>query len=223
VYVRQIDDQVLTLQVSGKLWMRSLVMRDVETHTEWAHLLGRGMAGPLKDRKLKPLITDMVTWSVWKSMHPDTTVLNMPRTSKHYDSDFYSNADRFVFGFDVNGETRSVLMSRLQTTPVINCVVAEKPLLVTFNKQGAVCHLFDRVVDDQVLQFSSRNETTMTDDMTGTVWTILDGEAVEGPLKGTLLKQRVGIMSFRRAWQSFHPDSKLLGTLETGQTRTKQR
>ncbi|MCP4508275.1 MAG: DUF3179 domain-containing protein, partial [Fuerstiella sp.] len=35
MYVREVDDRRLTLQVSGKLWMRSLVMSDVETKTEW--------------------------------------------------------------------------------------------------------------------------------------------------------------------------------------------
>ena len=33
------------------------------------------------------------------------------------------------------------------------------------------------------------------------------GEAIEGELKGKRLKPRVGIMSFRKAWQNFHPDS----------------
>ena len=39
-------------------------------------------------------------------------------------------------------------------------------------------------------------------------YVITTGESVEGPLKGTRLEQRVGIMSFRKAWMNFHPDSR---------------
>ena len=48
MYVRQVNDLTLTFRVSGKLWNRSLIMSDVETRTEWSHLLGRAMAGKLK-------------------------------------------------------------------------------------------------------------------------------------------------------------------------------
>ena len=96
MYVREVDGQELTLRVSGKLWMRSLVMSDVETKTEWSHLLGRGMKGQLKGKQLKAIVADMVTWSAWREEFPDTTVLDMRNTSRNYTRDFYRNGKEFV-------------------------------------------------------------------------------------------------------------------------------
>ena len=75
--------------------MRSLVMSDVETRTEWSHLLGRGMAGKLKGKVLKPLITDMLTWAAWKEEFPATTVLNMSNKRDNYTRDFYADPSKW--------------------------------------------------------------------------------------------------------------------------------
>ena len=40
MYAREAKGQTLTFQVSGMLWKRSLVMRDIETGSLWSHLLG---------------------------------------------------------------------------------------------------------------------------------------------------------------------------------------
>ncbi|MBI2478654.1 MAG: DUF3179 domain-containing protein, partial [Planctomycetia bacterium] len=142
MYVRKVDDQILTLQVSGKLWMRSLVMSDVETGTEWSHLLGQGMAGPLKGKTLTPLITDMVTWDVWKREHPTTTALNMSRTSKDYSREVYRVPARFVFGFEEGGKAWSLPMEQLLKQPVHQFEIGEASLLATFDTSGTVVHLF---------------------------------------------------------------------------------
>ena len=207
MYVREVGGQKLTLQVSGKLWMRSLVMSDVETGTEWAHLLGRAMAGKLSGKRLKPIITDMVTWSVWKEQHPETTVLNMSPTSRNYTREFYRNPSNFVFGFDADGRAWTLSMDRLIKHPLNEFQIANLPLLATFDNDGAVTHLYDRRLDGDVLNFEQHNEQIMTDTQTGSRWEMLNGQCISGKHKGAMLKQRVGIMSLRRAWQNFHPES----------------
>jgi len=215
VYVRQIDDQVLTFQVSGKLWKRSLVMTDVETGTEWAHLLGKGMKGQWKGRVLKPLVTDMVTWGIWKQQHPDSTVLHMPRSARNYDRTFYKQPEFIVFGFEVNGESRFISMVDMQASPVLNLELGNIPLVVTYHEPGTVAHLFDRTVNGMTLTFRQDTGATMTDQQTSTVWDLLSGQAIEGELKGEALKPRVGIMSYRRAWENFHPQSKSVSAPES--------
>ena len=207
MYVREVDGKKLTLQVSGKLWMRSLVMNDVETGTEWAHLLGKAMAGPLKGKKLKPIVSDMVTWSVWKEQHPKTTALHMPRSSKNYSRDFYRDPTRFVFGFQADGKSLALPMASLIEKSVHHFQVGDTRLLVTYDKAGTVTHLFEPAVDGRTLDFKQVDERLMKDAQTGSRWEILNGVCVKGELKRKVLKQRVGIMSFRRAWQNFHPDS----------------
>ena len=82
------------------------------------------------------------------------------------------------------------------------------PLLATFDKAGTVTHLFDRVIDGQPPEFLSVDEFLTADDKTDSHWEKISGRCVSGSLKGTLLKQRVGIVSFRKAWDNFHPDSR---------------
>ena len=188
--------------------MRSLVMSDVETNSEWSHLLGKAMAGPLAGKTLKPLITDMGTWSVWKKMHPNTTVLNMSKTSEHYTKDFYGDPSRFVFGFEVNGQAWMLPMQEMMSHRVHQFMIGEDALLATFDADGAVTHLFDPRLDGKLHHFSAVDATTMTDRETKSTWQLTTGKAVDGPLKGKLLEQRVGIMSYLKAWTNFHPDSK---------------
>ena len=42
VFDRRVDSQVLTFQVSGMLWNRTLVMYDTETQSLWSLLLEKG-------------------------------------------------------------------------------------------------------------------------------------------------------------------------------------
>lgn len=210
MYVRQIDEQVLTLQVSGKLWMRSLVMRDEETKSEWAHLLGKGMAGKLKGRRLKPIVSDMVTWAAWKEQHPQTTVLQMSKTSKGYIGGLYNRRpERYVCGFEYDGQAYHVPLRQLIRKPLRQSEIGKLALLVTWNADGSVVCLFDRSINGKSLNFEQSENGTMVDTATKSTWNMLTGECVDGTMKGTALAQRVGIMSFANAWDNFHPDSKL--------------
>ena len=47
----------------------------------------------------------------------------------------------------------------------------------------------------------------LRDTETGSIWSRRTGVAVDGPLKGTSLENQVGIVSYARAWKTFHPDS----------------
>ena len=207
MYASQVGDQKLTLRVSGKLWMRSLIMSDVETGTEWSHLLGRAMAGELKDQELKPIVSDMATWKAWVARHPETTVLDMPRTSRHYDRDFYKDPNRFVFGFIFQGKPNAISLSVLEEHPVLAFSIDGNSLVATFDEEGMVARLFDASIDGKSLTFRSGINGEMKDQETGSLWNSGTGRSFSGPMKGKQLSQEVGIMSYRKAWDNFHPRS----------------
>jgi len=77
VYVRQINGQILTFGVSGRLWRENLVMYDRQTHSWWAQATGTSINGKFKGAALK-VYTDfsMMTWKEWLADHPDTLVLS---------------------------------------------------------------------------------------------------------------------------------------------------
>lgn len=208
MYARKVKDKTLTLQVSGMLWNRSLVMRDVETESLWSHILGKAMRGPLEGVELEALPGEMTTWSKWKQAHPETTVLNLSRTMKAYDDEFVGQQgrQRFVLGLKVVGQAYHLPWTTMVDQPILNATLEDQPLLVVFDDAGA--RVFDRRLDDRVFNFEPASDGAMRDKETGSTWTAALGEATDGPLKGAKLAHHVSIPSFTQAWMTFYPDSK---------------
>jgi hypothetical protein len=207
VYARKVNDQKLTFVVSGQLWNRSLVMMDQETKSLWSHILGECVKGKLKDTELVVLPSDMLTWEAWKKEHPDSTVLNMHRTSKNYTKAFYKDPKRFVVGFMGQYGPHHILFSKLQETPLINVDARGLPLLILSEPESTSVRLFIRRVGKRELTFEEAGEQ-LRDTQTKSLWDRRSGTAVEGELKGTKLEPHVGIISFTRAWKTFHSESR---------------
>ncbi len=54
-------------------------MYDRQTDTLWSHLLGEGLIGPLKGKRLVSLPSAMMTYGEWKRLFPGTRVLKKSR------------------------------------------------------------------------------------------------------------------------------------------------
>jgi len=212
VYARKVQGKELTFQVSGKLWQRSLVMRDLETETLWSHLLGRGMQGELEDVELETFPAAMTTWGEWKERHPKTTLLAMPRTVREYDEGQWEDPDRFVFGIllGFGKPAPAVGLKRLQQKEIVMVLAGEINLVVTFLEEGGSVQAFYTMMDNQSLTFHSEGDRKMKDEETGSEWDRISGEAVSGSMKGKKLKPVSGTISFRKAWEAFYPDDKIL-------------
>ncbi len=186
--------------------MRSLVMSDLETGTEWSHLLGRGMSGQLEGEFLTPIVSDMLTWSAWRKRFPNTTALEMSRTSRRFTKELYADPEQYVFGFDVDGKSYMISMERLIESPVQSFVLNGQNILLTFDREGSVVRRFDSSVAGRLLTFQHEQSWIMRDKQTNSAWDLRDGAAISGDFNGRRLEQRVGIMSFRKAWIRFHAD-----------------
>ncbi len=187
-------------------------MMDVETESLWSHILGEAMSGELKGTQLESIPSEMLTWSEWKALYPQTTVLNLPPTRHtEYTKSFYERKpEAFVYGALILGRPFHVSWPDLQAKPIANVDVAKRPLLIVLDKQSTVVRLLQRELDGKKLTFESAagGESARLKDLeTGSLWT-LAGECLEGPLKGKRLDPVAGLMSFRKAWDIFHPKSK---------------
>ncbi len=210
MYVREHPDhpdhEKLTFTVSGKLWNRSLVMLDQETNSLWSHLLGRAMEGELKGTELETLPSTMVDWKTWKTDHPDTTVLALSRTHRDFVKEFHEAPNRFVLGLRTLTEARSYSFDILRQKPVVNDVFAEKPVVVVFRPDSAGGRAFDRRVEGKTLTFQAAGDE-MRDAETGSTWDLESGACTAGALQGKRLSEIPAIVSFRRAWEVFYPES----------------
>ena len=181
-------------------------MLDQETGALWSHILGACMKGTLKDVELESLPADMLTWRAWKAGHPETTVLNLRRTSRNYTRDFYRNPDRFVVGFIGKHASRHVTFTKLMTSPQLNVNAGGLPLLILSDRKSTSVRIFDRRVGRRTLTFHA-SDGQLRDKATQSLWDRKTGQAIAGPLRHTVLTPHVGIVSFSSAWKTFHPGS----------------
>ena len=203
VYASEVDGKKLTFQVSGKLWKRSLVMRDLETESLWSHILGECMEGELKGKKLELIPSVMSTWGEWLAANPDTTVLDLSPTAGRFDKDFYKNPKKFVYGVKVDDTPKAYSFSYLKKNPITQEKIGGTPVLVTFNPESTAAMIFDA----GKRQFKTKLENgRLVDSSTGATFDPLTGIGKAGEN----LSQLSGIVSYRKSWLAFYPESKVV-------------
>jgi len=209
VYRRKTGGRVLTFCVSGTLWKSNLVMMDVETDSQWVNITGRAIKGEMKDAELESIPSDILTWKAWLEDHPDTTVLNLSRTSHDFQAGIYYKGgyelDDFCLGATVAGEACHVSFATMARSPVLNFEFNGEPLLFVFDLENASAQLYSRRLDGRLLRFERRGRTLWGG---GSSWNLRTGQAVAGPLRGNRLTPVTGIRAFTRKWLEFHPDSR---------------
>lgn len=206
MYDRDVDDKTLTLSVSGLLWNRSLVMLDLETGSEWSHLLGKAMKGPLAGKSLARLPSVISTWKEWRKAHPKTTVVMLKRTASEFDRSFYRNKTEFVVGIPGDDQQRAWPFDLLIHSSPVNDKFGRTPVVVLFDESTNTASVFNRNVGVQTLTFATQRGK-LVDDQTSSVWNKISGRAESGPLKDKRLERIDATLSYRWAWQTFFPDS----------------
>ena len=208
MYVRKVKDRELNFAVSGMLWKRSLIMVDQETGSLWSHILGECMDGELKGQQIESLPALMTNWKTWREQYPKTTVLMMSRTSKNYQVEFYRDPSKFVLGMALGERARAWPFDQLIKQPVVNDRFIKEPVAIFFDQESSTALAFQRTLGDQELTFQQK-DGLLIDEQTGSIWDRTSGEAVSGPMKGKHLQPVVGIISYRRSWRDFHPETEL--------------
>ena len=234
VFARDIGDQTLTFGVSGKLVMNTLIMYDHQTDSLWSQFLSTAIRGDLRGAELELLPALMTDWATWAELHPDTLVLQKSRSgSRDSYARYYESSDagvlgetrtddrlytkEYVVGLVHNDVIRAYPFSVLNDSPVVNDIVEDDPVLITFDANSGAGVVFSRIVDGQTLTFESidpaddASEQTLyiQDEGTKTRWRALTGEAVEGELAGKRLEQIPTTLSFWFGWKDFYPDTEI--------------
>ena len=230
MFDRRIEGQELTFGVSGKLIMNNLVMYDRQSGSLWLQISGEGIDGRFKGASLAHVPQVQTTWAAWKEMEPDTLVLDKGGgyTRDSYQS-YYDNPgagplgqsrsdDRLppkdlVLGYIFGGSAKGYPFRTLLETPVLNDAFADRELLVVFDGRSQTGQIFLRTVDDRSLTFEfvsfSEGDVIVRDRETGSTWSGLSGEALEGPLAGESLQPQSSFYAFWFAWKDFFIEAEL--------------
>ena len=205
MYDRTVDERELVFHVSGKLWQYSLVLKDQQTGSLWSQILGKCMEGELLGKQLKMYPSVITDWQTWRMKYPDSTVSSLNILSLAYKREYYSkNPKRLLIGMAAGAHrAKAWAFDQLLKEPVVNDEFGDRPLVIFFNPVAGSAKIFDPRLDDQLLEFEYR-EGQIFDVQTGSTWDDVSGTAREGPLAGKRLKSKLGIVSFRRAWDAFY-------------------
>ncbi|GBC69660.1 hypothetical protein HRbin01_01362 [archaeon HR01] len=226
-FIRMVSGSVTTFGVSGKLYNSDLVMYDRLTETYWSQHLGLGIMGPMAGASLERLQVDVMTWSKWRGLHPDTLVLSTDTGfSRPYGYDPYGDYYRsrgvmfpvknlddrlhpkaIVYGLVVDGVAKTYEQGTISRAAVLNDEVNGRPVVVVSPFQQYV-RAYSRRLVGETLEFVYE-DGRVVDRKTGSVWDI-GGRAVEGPLKGRSLEQVVVYPAFWFAWAAFYPGVELV-------------
>jgi len=90
--------------------------------------------------------------------------------------------------------------------PVLNDQFDGKPVVVLFDGKSKTARLYSRKIEGKTLSIELA-DGKFTDKETGSTWDPTSGKAIEGKLSGTYLQAQPAIVSFFKAWKTFHPKS----------------
>ncbi|MGI9565788.1 MAG: DUF3179 domain-containing protein [Nitrosopumilus sp.] len=227
VFERTVDGKIVEFGTSGKLYNSNLVMYDRLTGSYWSQALGLAIKGELTGTELEKIPFDVMTWSDWKTLYPETLILTTDTgNARPYGTDPYSDYfkdprvlfpvenedDRLpkkdiILGFESDGIYKAYRLSDVESKKIVNDKVGSKDIVIISTIPN-MARIFDRNIDGRILEFEMNNndDGKIIDVQTGSIWDV-EGTAISGELKGLQLDRLAYDPGFWFEWVAFHPDT----------------
>ena len=210
------------------------VQKDMETGSSWQQATGEAIDGPLKGTRLTLYPVVRTTWGEWRRRHPHTMVLKplagyaerMPSRARRIKDvtragpegapngalalDKRLPARETVAGLEVGREAVAYPFSALRIARVVNDRVGGLPIVIVHQPSSDTTTAFDARAKGKTLRFQPANDdaSSIIDLDTRSTWNAY-GLCLEGPLKGTQLKQVILVPQFWFAWSQFHQGTRV--------------
>jgi hypothetical protein len=210
------------------------VQKDFETGSSWQQATGESIDGPLKGTRLQLYPAVRTTWKEWRKRFPTTLVLRplpgyadrMPTLSTRIKnatrvadatapkgalpSDDRLPARETIAGIQIGDDAVAFPFSALRIARVVNERVGGAPILVVHQPSSDTTTAFDARAKGKVLTFQAANDeaSVLVDLDTHSTWSAY-GLSIDGPLKGTQLKQVTLVPQFWFAWSEFRPKTRV--------------
>jgi hypothetical protein len=159
-----------------------------------------------------PILASQIQWGgVRRGGIPE---LNAPLTVSVEQADWMTD-EELTFGAVINGEVRSYPHRILDHHEMANDTLGGEPVALANCTLCRTGILFSRRVGDRILVFQSsgllwNSNKVMVDIETDTLWNQLTGEAIAGPLAGTVLDRFPITVTTYGEWIAEHPDTAVL-------------
>lgn len=136
------------------------------------------------------------------------------RTPKFAERD-YLHPSLPVIGLEINGDARAYPIMILNHHEIVDDIVGEVPVAVTFCPLCNTALVYDRRVENRVLTFGVsgllyKSNLVMYDQETESLWVQITSEAIQGPLHGVRLTLIPSTVVEWGTWKERYPNSLLL-------------
>lgn len=133
---------------------------------------------------------------------------------------FGSAHDR-VIGVEIGGEAKAYPISIMNFHEIANDELGGRPIAVTYCPLCATGVVYDRTMDGQTLEFRVsgrlyKSNLVMQDTATGSLWSQIEGRAIQGKYEGQELSIVQSTMTTLSAWRRQHPNTTVLSPPDQG-------
>jgi hypothetical protein len=127
----------------------------------------------------------------------------------------FMSPDEPVVGIEVGGQERAYSLWHLDRHEIVNDRAGDRPLLVAWCPLAGSARAYERRAAGRELTFGVsgrlwRNALVMRDRQSGTLWSQVNGAALEGPLQGAELRPLPASVSPWSEWLRLHPGTRVL-------------
>jgi hypothetical protein len=203
-------------------------MRDEETGSWWQQVTGEALHGPLKGRRLRPVIHDEIGFALWKAERPFGRVLKPDpgyqadyedwnwekqmkkvRTVRPKATDDPLDPRAMVVGVTIGDRSRAYPFPLLkQQSPVVDRLGGESIVLVVGDDKKSV-RAFKTTVEGRPLTFAALagvRPLRLVDAETASQWDF-SGRALAGPLAGRQLEKLYALKEYWFDWKNYNPNT----------------
>ena len=221
------DGRALHFRLAG-INNQNFIMRDDETGSWWQQVTGEAIFGPLAGRRLERMPWDEVTWSLWKSEHPATQVLEPVEAfeARYAKAGWEERIAKYpvpvdpppedplqprdlVVGIEEGGQAKAFPWTALAEHRLILDVVGGVPLALALHPDGRSLRCFRREGGRGSLALfltPDADAPRLVDGDTGMAWDFA-GRPVSGPPDGKTLEPMACLKDFWFDWKAYHSGS----------------
>lgn len=224
--------------ISGAVFNSNLIIarRNVTEPSTYPQMLGYAVSGPERGNRLDVLPAVITEWNFWKTLHPESLILNEDPQFPQYDYQSLGNPytgywrndaeirapichtdgrllnKALVMGIFGEGTPMAVRME--DESFVYNTRVDDRPVSVVYLATVRSGWTFERMIDGQEIElewagFRWRSIPMMVDDGEEPSYWTPEGVAVAGPHAGKRLRWIPSMNSYWFAWVAFYPETEL--------------
>ena len=210
------------------LFRDGLVMYDRETDNLWTQVDGRAIKGSLMGRALDIVPSMHATWKEWKQLYPGSLVLKKRGVSHSTYESYTSDPNRLgirgrrlrdkrlpakvrIIGVRAHDATMAFVDKDVRDARLVHAEVGSLPVVLIAAGKDYPVVTFSRRVSGRVLSFRLLDDTpsVVADNETGSRWSLADGRAVDGPLKGAKLDRAPAYPAFWFGWVGYFPSTEV--------------